>query len=108
MIGRDPFLIAYASVSADRVVVTKEVSKPSKQGANRKIPDVCNDLGVKCISSSIYVTDDVHEAGTLGWPTPSAMNAAVRRLLEIAGDDLRNRIQLASIRRVRKETALIL
>jgi Domain of unknown function (DUF4411) len=45
-IGRDPFLIAYASVSADRVVVTKEVSKPSKQGANRKIPDVCDQLGV--------------------------------------------------------------
>jgi hypothetical protein len=44
---------------------------------------------------TICVTDDVHEAGTLGWPTPSAMNAAVRRLLEIAGDDLRNRIQLA-------------
>jgi Domain of unknown function (DUF4411) len=45
-IGRDPFLIAYASVSADRIVVTKEVSKPSKQGANRKIPDVCDELEV--------------------------------------------------------------
>jgi colicin import membrane protein len=28
-------------------------------------------------------------------PTPSAMNAAVRRLLEMAGDNLRGRIQLA-------------
>jgi hypothetical protein len=45
-IGGDPFLVAYALVSPDRVVVTKEVSKPSKQGANRKIPDVCNDLSV--------------------------------------------------------------
>jgi hypothetical protein len=29
-LGRDPFLIAYAMAQADRVVVTKEVSKPSK------------------------------------------------------------------------------
>jgi hypothetical protein len=41
----------------------------------------------------ICITDDVHEAGTLGWPTPSAMNAAVRRLLEKSGN-LRSRIQL--------------
>jgi len=46
-IGRDPLLIAYALASSDRVIVTKEVSKPSKKGANRKIPDVCDDLGVK-------------------------------------------------------------
>ena len=46
-IGRDPLLIAYALAASDRVIVTKEVSKPSKKGANRKIPDVCNDLGVK-------------------------------------------------------------
>jgi hypothetical protein len=45
-IGRDPMLVAYALVSTDRVVVTKEVSAPSKIGANRKIPDVCNSLGV--------------------------------------------------------------
>ena len=41
-IGRDPFLVAYAMMGEDRVVVTKEVSKPSKQRANRRIPDVCN------------------------------------------------------------------
>jgi hypothetical protein len=46
-IGRDPLLIAYALASADRIVVTKEVSRPSKKGANRKIPDVCNDLAVR-------------------------------------------------------------
>lgn len=46
-VGRDPFLIAYALAQADRVVVTKEVSKPSKLRANRKVPDVCNDVGVK-------------------------------------------------------------
>ena len=45
-IGQDPFLVAYALAVADRVVVTKEVSRPSKQRANRKVPDVCSDLGV--------------------------------------------------------------
>lgn len=45
-VGQDPFLVAYALAEADRVVVTKEVSRPSKQRANRKVPDVCSDLGV--------------------------------------------------------------
>jgi hypothetical protein len=46
-IGRDPFLIAYALTAPDRTVVTKEVSKPSRQGSNRHIPDVCEDLGIQ-------------------------------------------------------------
>ena len=46
-IGRDPFLIAYALTAPDRIVVTKEVSKRSRQGSNRHIPDVCDDLGVQ-------------------------------------------------------------
>jgi hypothetical protein len=45
--GRDPILIAYALAGAGRIIVTKEVSKPSKKGPNRKIPDVCNSLGIK-------------------------------------------------------------
>jgi len=46
-IGRDPFLIAYALASvADRTVVTTEVSRPSAQRANCKVPDVCQALGV--------------------------------------------------------------
>lgn len=45
-IGKDPFLVAYALGNADRTVVTKELSKPSKQRANRKVPDVCNVCGV--------------------------------------------------------------
>lgn len=48
-IGRDPFLIAYALTHSDRVVVTKEVSKPSKQRENRKIPDVCSRLNIHCM-----------------------------------------------------------
>jgi hypothetical protein len=47
-IGRDPFLIAYALASSeDRMVVTTEVSRPSGQRANRKVPDVCQAVGVK-------------------------------------------------------------
>jgi len=45
-IGRDPFLIAYGRASADRCVVTTEVSAPSKKRQNRRIPDVCNDFGI--------------------------------------------------------------
>jgi Domain of unknown function (DUF4411) len=48
-IGRDPFLIAYALASpADRCVVTTEVSATRKQRQNRRIPDVCDTLGVSC------------------------------------------------------------
>ena len=46
-IGEDAFLIAYALAAEDRVVVTKETPKPSKQRANRKVPDVCDTLHVK-------------------------------------------------------------
>lgn len=48
-IGRDPFLIAYALASpADRCVVSTEVSAPRKQRQNRRVPDVCEALGVRC------------------------------------------------------------
>ena len=49
-IGEDAFLIAYALAEEDRVVVTKETSKPSKQRANRKVPDVCNTLQVRWLT----------------------------------------------------------
>ncbi len=45
--GRDPFLIAYALDNKNRAVVTKEVSKPTKTRANKKVPDVCNQINVK-------------------------------------------------------------
>ena len=49
-IGRDPFLIAYALVERTlRCVVTTEVSKPSAQRQNRKIPDVCAAVGAQCL-----------------------------------------------------------
>jgi hypothetical protein len=50
-IGRDPFLIGYGlSLGAEVTVVTKEVSAPSKQRANRKVPDVCKSMGVRCVN----------------------------------------------------------
>ena len=46
-VGRDPFLVAYASVDrANRKVVTTEVSKPRRVRGNRHVPDVCRDFGV--------------------------------------------------------------
>lgn len=49
IIGKDPFLIAYALAKpAERGVVTVEVSRPGAQRQNRRIPDVCKDVGVQC------------------------------------------------------------
>lgn len=50
--GRDPFLVAHAlSAPQQRIIVTTEISKPKRQRANRKLPDVCNDLGIRTINS---------------------------------------------------------
>ena len=50
-ISNDVFLITYAfGDDSDRTVVTKEVSKPSKQRSNRQIPDVCEELGIRVIN----------------------------------------------------------
>lgn len=48
-IGRDPFLIAAALGGVGRIVVTREVSSPKKQRANRKVPDVCTIMDVPWI-----------------------------------------------------------
>ncbi len=51
-VGRDPFLIAYAFVNPiERVVVTTEHSKPSRLRANRHLPDVSHDFGVRCLNT---------------------------------------------------------
>lgn len=57
-IGRDPFLIAYALASIrDRYIVTTEVSKPSRQRANRHVPDVCDDFGISHCNTFKFVKD---------------------------------------------------
>jgi hypothetical protein len=55
-IGADPFLIAAARFYG-ATVVSKEGSKPSKKGANRKIPDICRDFGVQCITDHKLIVD---------------------------------------------------
>ncbi len=51
-ISRDPFLISYALKDIEnRCIVTTEISKPSKEGANRHIPDVCKDFNIRCINN---------------------------------------------------------
>lgn len=45
-IGADPFLVSYALAKKDRTVVTTEVSRPSAQRQNRKLPDVCDQFAV--------------------------------------------------------------
>lgn len=50
-IGKDPFLIASGlTAPTQRCVVTAEVSKPSRTGARRHIPNVCVDCGLKWMS----------------------------------------------------------
>lgn len=55
-IGRDPFIVAYAlGFDSEATVVTTEVSKPSRQRANRRLPDVCADLDALCINTFALV-----------------------------------------------------
>ena len=55
-LGRDPFIVAYALDFDSKVtIVTTEVSKPSRQRANRRLPDVCADFDVICINTFALV-----------------------------------------------------
>jgi Domain of unknown function (DUF4411) len=57
-IGADPFLIAAAGMDPqNRTVVTVEVSKPSRTRARRRIPDVCDDLGVSWIDEHTFTKE---------------------------------------------------
>ena len=54
-IGADPFLIAAAAMDIqNRTVVTVEVSKRTRTRAKRRIPDVCDDLGVRWIDEHAF------------------------------------------------------
>jgi len=49
---RDPFLLSYALKDiSNRCIVTTESSKPSRQGANRHIPNVCREFNIPCINN---------------------------------------------------------
>jgi Domain of unknown function (DUF4411) len=47
---RDPFLVAAALGGPERIVVTRETSKPKRIRENRKIPDVCTAMGIEWIT----------------------------------------------------------
>ena len=55
-IGADPFLIA-AAKSLSAIVVSKEVSAPAKQGVNRRVPDICASMGVRCITDHVMIRE---------------------------------------------------
>jgi hypothetical protein len=46
-VGRDAFLVAYGLVDSGRIVSTKEVSKRTKRLGASRLPDACDDCGVK-------------------------------------------------------------
>lgn len=57
-IGRDPFLVAYGLVEPDRrCVVTTERSRPSRVRANRHLPDVCKQFGVRCCDTFTFLRE---------------------------------------------------
>jgi hypothetical protein len=57
-VGMDPFLIAHALRDrSGRCVVTAETSKPSRKGANRHIPDVCQFFGVRSCNLFLMLSE---------------------------------------------------
>ena len=57
-LGKDPFLISYAQFNRDgHTIVTTEVSRPSRKGANRHIPDVCTTLGIRWCNTFKFIRD---------------------------------------------------
>jgi Domain of unknown function (DUF4411) len=65
-IGQDPFLIAAGLGHIDRTVVTAEVSKPTRTGSRRHVPDVCSDCQVRWISPVAFISELDF---TTGWET---------------------------------------
>lgn len=57
LVGRDPFLVAYGLAAAGRSIVTKERSAPSRKRANRKVPDVCDVMGVRWMTAFAFYNE---------------------------------------------------
>lgn len=59
--GNDPFLVSYGLMGKlrgeNRVVVTKEASKPSRKRGRRHIPNACEDVGVMWVSAFRFYKD---------------------------------------------------
>ena len=71
-IAKDPFLVAAAMATPDGIVVTREVSKPRRQRANRKVPDICDVFSVPVIT-------DFQLYRVLQFSIPSSLVAPCRR-----------------------------
>lgn len=57
-VGRDPFLIAYALRNvAFHCIVTTETSRPNKERANRKLPDVAAHFGIRTCDTFALVRE---------------------------------------------------
>lgn len=57
-IACDPFLVAYGLLDPQhRIVVSDEFRAPKKQRANRKVPDVCFAVGVRCCNTFSMIRD---------------------------------------------------
>lgn len=48
-IGRDPFLISYGLADSENRKVVSFETRANKQRQNKKVPNVCDELGVGCI-----------------------------------------------------------
>ena len=59
--GRDPLLVAYGLMGANRAIVTKEISKPSKVRGRRKVPDACDIMKIPWLTDFQYYRErDFH------------------------------------------------
>lgn len=58
IMGKDPFLINYCiNDIQNRTAVSNEYSKPARKEQNRKIPDVCKNLGINHINMPQLLND---------------------------------------------------
>lgn len=53
----DPFLVAHGMAASGCIVVSNEHTKPSRAPHNRKVPDACNILGVRCINGATFIRE---------------------------------------------------
>jgi hypothetical protein len=55
-LGADPCLIA-AGLHIGCDIVSKEGTKPTAQRANKKVPDICRTMGIRCINDHALIRE---------------------------------------------------
>lgn len=53
----DPFLVAHGLGVSNCSVVSNEHSKPNRAPQNRKVPDACNRLSIRCINGATFIRE---------------------------------------------------